>query len=1088
MKNILRCLLAFILCAQSMIQTNAQTLNCRLNIDATGRYFQIGPPGGTNPRWVMKGVHSVIMHLTPSSGDPTGWECGSLMINNWNNRDAQLTTMRNYGINCVRIWMPGPVGRDNPNPSYTGTTMNQHYDEIVSYISLCKSKGLFVLVEDWYAGYVMTGNTADSYRSGEWFTKMSDFIRRLAAAGCDNVMFGTGNEPGEITNQFGVQFNGAWKDNTKLMIAAYREIGFNGPILVDGESYDNVPGNVFSYAEIQNSDPSRNVGFQEHEYMNFNYAANGYFILPIARLGYNNGLACENFPIFATEYAFVNDGINQTLANLAINNNWGGGCYFWYNGCFQPAATNNGDGINLSGEGLSVKNNFWNAPGIPGGYYPTGSTIPVSGVSVSPTTATIGAGTTTQLSSSVSPGNATINSVKWSTSNAGVATVSSSGLVTGVSAGTATVTVTTDDGGKTAACSVTVTGSSSNTTIVNIGNSSDGITYGGAGFFNTRAGDINNDERLLSNGTGFCEYTFTGTGVDVIGYKDQGSQYAANYTIYIDGSAAVSGNTSSATNQFQTNFGSVSGLSNGQHTVRVAYTSSIGSSGLVILDAFRIYGGSVVNSGSSIPGKIEAESFSSMSGIQTEGCRDIGGGSNVGYTDTGDFMNYAVSVSSNGSYTVDLRVASPLNGSQIQIKSGGTVLATVNIPNTGDWQNWQTVTSSPFNLSAGSQTIQVYVSVGGWNLNYLQFNAASTVSSGSAIPGKIEAESYSSMSGIQTEDTRDIGGGSNVGYTDTGDFMNYAVNVSSSGSYTVDLRMASPLNGSQIQIKSGGTVLATVNVPNTGDWQNWQTVTSSPFNLSAGSQTLQIYVSVGGWNLNYMQFNASSNASNNLALNRTYGSSSDFNADQTAPKGCDGLQNTDWQGGLGTPYGSQYLFVNFGSPVTFNKVVMSEYGNRTSGYRIEYSSNGTSWQTAYTGTTIGASTTVTFSPVTGNFARIQFTSGTGTPIIYEFEIYNTGATGTAHIAKAPAEQNPALAKPVISVYPNPVNNDVLNIRVDGQLKQARVFVYNLNGVKQFEGLINKGETKRITKLTPGVYFVKVAGEDINEVRKIVVIK
>ena len=71
---------------------------------------------------------------------------------------------------------------------------------------------------------------------------------------------------------------------------------------------------------------------------------------------------------------------------------------------------------------------------------------------------------------------------------------------------------------------------------------------------------------------------------------------------------------------------------------------------------------------------------------------------------------------------------------------------------------------------------------------------------------------------------------------------------------------------------------------------------------------------------------------------------------------------------------------------------MTEYGNRTQGYRIEYW-NGSSWQTAFTGTTIGGSNsapkTVNFPPVTGSKARIYFTAGTNTPIIYEFEVYNT---------------------------------------------------------------------------------------------------
>lgn len=85
------------------------------------------------------------------------------------------------------------------------------------------------------------------------------------------------------------------------------------------------------------------------------------------------------------------------------------------------------------------------------------TSVPVTGVSVSPATANIYAGSTQQLSATFSPSNATNKSVSWSSDNTAVATVSSSGLVTGVASGSAIITVTTVDGGKTATSTITVT-------------------------------------------------------------------------------------------------------------------------------------------------------------------------------------------------------------------------------------------------------------------------------------------------------------------------------------------------------------------------------------------------------------------------------------------------------------------------------------------------------------------------------------------------------------------------------------------------------------------------------------------------------
>jgi uncharacterized protein YjdB len=85
------------------------------------------------------------------------------------------------------------------------------------------------------------------------------------------------------------------------------------------------------------------------------------------------------------------------------------------------------------------------------------STIPVTGVTISPGTVSLMVTETEQLSASVSPSNATNQGVSWSSSNSNVATVNASGLVTAIAAGSATITGTTDDGSYTDTTSVTVT-------------------------------------------------------------------------------------------------------------------------------------------------------------------------------------------------------------------------------------------------------------------------------------------------------------------------------------------------------------------------------------------------------------------------------------------------------------------------------------------------------------------------------------------------------------------------------------------------------------------------------------------------------
>lgn len=71
----------------------------------------------------------------------------------------------------------------------------------------------------------------------------------------------------------------------------------------------------------------------------------------------------------------------------------------------------------------------------------TVTNIDVSTVTVAPKTASINVGSTSTLTSSVLPANATIKTVSWSVDKPAIATVSSTGVVTGVSSGTAVVTV-----------------------------------------------------------------------------------------------------------------------------------------------------------------------------------------------------------------------------------------------------------------------------------------------------------------------------------------------------------------------------------------------------------------------------------------------------------------------------------------------------------------------------------------------------------------------------------------------------------------------------------------------------------------------
>ncbi|MAV86505.1 MAG: 1,4-beta-D-glucan glucohydrolase [Gammaproteobacteria bacterium] len=122
-----------------------------------------------------------------------------------------------------------------------------------------------------------------------------------------------------------------------------------------------------------------------------------------------------------------------------------------------------------------------------------------------------------------------------------------------------------------------------------------------------------------------------------------------------------------------------------------------------------------------------------------------------------------------------------------------------------------------------------------------------------SIPGLVQAEDYSDMFGIQIENTTDNGGGSNVGYIESGDWIEYLIDVGDSGDYFVEYRLAS-LNGSTgFEVLVDNEKLDTQTVPSTGGWQNWVTE-SSTLTLDAGQQVLRINALGPSWNINWLRF------------------------------------------------------------------------------------------------------------------------------------------------------------------------------------------------------------------------------------------
>jgi PKD repeat protein len=389
-----------------------------------------------------------------------------------------------------------------------------------------------------------------------------------------------------------------------------------------------------------------------------------------------------------------------------------------------------------------------------------------------------------------------------------------------------------------------------------------------------------------------------------------------------------------------------------------------------------------------IPGRIEAEhydegtgayfdinqggdgGFRAGDGVGTEGSSE--GGYNIGWVVDGEWLEYTTNVNQVGNYTIGFRVASQADARKLHLEVDGVnVTGSVNIPNTGGFQTWQTVTVSAIQLTAGSHIIRVHFEANDINFNYLDFtydgdantapiadfeastqtvclggsvtytsvslgqitgyawnfgagatpatatgvgphtvtyattsaagprtiqlvvtNAAgsntktATIQATSCtsvqtpfggspaiIPGRVEAEAYDqdgegiayhdlsagNAGGAFRNDDVDIQGAAgsnfNIGWVEAGEWLEYTVNVTVHAEYTIAFRVATPYDNKVLHLEQNGVnITGPIAVPNTGGFQNWQTVSVTDLHLHENISELRVVFEGADINFDYIDF------------------------------------------------------------------------------------------------------------------------------------------------------------------------------------------------------------------------------------------
>ncbi|NUN70862.1 MAG: cellulase family glycosylhydrolase [Bacteroidetes bacterium] len=109
-------------------------------------------------------------------------------------------------------------------------------------------------------------------------------------------------------------------------------------------------------------------------------------------------------------------------------------------------------------------------------------------------------------------------------------------------------------------------------------------------------------------------------------------------------------------------------------------------------------------------------------GVDIERCTDaVTNGYNVGWTGTGEYLNFTVDVQQSGTYDVSVRAAVNAANGFLGYGFDGEAQKLTGLPVTGGWTSWGTIPLAPASLTAGKHTLKVSTFFGGFNINYLTF-------------------------------------------------------------------------------------------------------------------------------------------------------------------------------------------------------------------------------------------------------------------------------------------------------------------------------------------------------------------------------
>ncbi|SHH40728.1 carbohydrate-binding protein [Winogradskyella jejuensis] len=255
------------------------------------------------------------------------------------------------------------------------------------------------------------------------------------------------------------------------------------------------------------------------------------------------------------------------------------------------------------------------------------------------------------------------------------------------------------------------------------------------------------------------------------------------------------------------------------------------------------------------------------------------------------FIEFAVEVSDVTNFVLEIRASNPFGACCANINISDKISDTEFVPlvagmtfdpSTNDFDVYDTFTSSEFELQPGEHIIRIDVTNSAFKLNWIKFvEVIEEPIVYVAIPNLesevIEAEDNVGTSNIGgfTEEAAPVdepGGGLVLTNVPDNGFIEFAVDVSETTNFVIDIRASNPFGGCCANINISDKISDTEFMPlvtgfvfnsSTNSFDTYDTFTSNEFELEAGQHIIRIDVIASAFNLNWIKFRANNTLGSN---------------------------------------------------------------------------------------------------------------------------------------------------------------------------------------------------------------------------------